>query len=44
VHDEPITGPPPATSRRRELTTKLIERLLESREETITVFTRRGEH
>ena len=42
VHDEPITGPVPATSRRRELTTKLVERLLESREETITVFTPRG--
>lgn len=39
VHDEPITGSPPATSRRRELTTELTERLLESREETITVFT-----
>lgn len=42
VHDEPITGPPPATSRRRELTTELVERLLGSREETITVFTPRG--
>ncbi len=41
VHDEPITGSPPATSRRRELTTELVMRLLESREETITVFTPR---
>jgi uncharacterized protein DUF4238 len=42
VHDEPITGPPPGTSRRRELTTALIERLLESREQTITVFSPHG--
>jgi hypothetical protein len=42
VHDEPITGPPPATTRRPELTTELVERLVESREETITVFTVRG--
>lgn len=42
VHDEPITGPPPANSRRRELATELVDRLLESREETITVFTLRG--
>jgi hypothetical protein len=41
VHDEPITGPPPAPGRRRELTTKLVERLLESREETITIFSPR---
>jgi hypothetical protein len=41
VNDEPITGPPPATSRRRELTTELVERLLKSREEAITVFTPR---
>jgi hypothetical protein len=42
VHDEPMTGPPPATSRRRELTTELVEGLLESRKETITVFTPPG--
>jgi len=42
AHDEPLTGPSPATSRRRELTTALAERLVESREETITVFTPRG--
>ncbi len=42
VHDAPITGPPPATSRRRELTTQLVERLLESREETITILTPRA--
>ena len=41
VHDEPITGSPPASSRRRELTTELVKRLLESREETITIFTPR---
>ncbi len=42
LHDEPITGPPPASSRRRELTAELVERLLQSREQTITVFTLRG--
>ena len=39
LHDRPITGPPPERSRRRELTNGLVERRLEDREETITVFT-----
>lgn len=42
LHDEPIAGPPQSSSRRRALTTELVERLLESREQTITVFTPRG--
>jgi hypothetical protein len=39
LHDGPITGPPPERSTRRDLTSELVERRLDGREETITVFT-----
>lgn len=39
VHDEAIAGTPVPAGRRRELTSQLVMRLLETREQSITVFT-----